>query len=51
MRQGPGLKWISVFVFFVSFLFTPQSLNAQAAPAASKEGEFSAYGAYTARLA
>jgi opacity protein-like surface antigen len=47
MRQGPGLIWICVFVFSASFLFTPQSLNAQATPAAFKQGEISIYGAYS----
>jgi len=47
MRQGPGLTWICGFVFLASFLFTPQSLTAQASPAASKTGEISVYGAYS----
>ena len=47
MRQGPGLIWICVFVFSASFLFTPQSLKAQATPAAFKQGEISFFGAYS----
>jgi hypothetical protein len=46
MRQGQGLIWIYVFIFSTSFLFTPQSLKAQATPAAFKQGEISVYGAY-----
>jgi hypothetical protein len=47
MRQGPGLIWICVFGFLSSFPFIPQSLKAQATPAAFKQGEISVYGAYS----
>jgi hypothetical protein len=47
VRQGQGLTWICVFVFFASFLFNSQSLEAQATPAASRQGEISVYGAYS----